>query len=320
MRMHAFHRNELLLGREAWARVAGASVCVVGLGGVGSFAAEAIARSGVGHLTLVDFDKVCITNLNRQLLALRSTVGRGKADQMAARVLDIHPKCDVRALPLFFNAETCDEVLDRPYDAVIDCIDHVGSKVHLLEVCVRRGIPVYSAMGAGGRTDPTRIRVSDLSETRVDPLARVVRDGLRKRGIERGVTAVWTEEPPADLDEVVQAGFVCICPDKANSPFACDDRNVVQGTVPWIPPMFGLALAGAVVNTIAAREMMGASAPRQERMRPAVGKPSADRKRQLTLQARLEALAPVSSLAPAPPASEARVGVAGDRDQNVSGG
>jgi tRNA A37 threonylcarbamoyladenosine dehydratase len=286
MRMHAFHRTELLLGRDAYARVAGASACVIGLGGVGSYAAEALARSGVGHLTLVDFDRVCLTNLNRQLHATRSTVNQPKAELMAARVRDINPRCDVRALSLFYDEATEAQILDRPYDAVLDCIDHLQSKVLLLTTCLQRGLPVWSAMGAGGRLDPTRIRVSDLSETRNDPFARLVRQGLRDRGVPTdthvGVHAVWTDEPPADLDEEVEAGFVCICPDKAGSPFACDDRHQVQGTVPWMPPMFGLAMAGAAVHAIAGREAVRrpADGPK-ERMRPAEGKLPNERKRQL---------------------------------------
>ncbi|HMV70031.1 MAG TPA: tRNA threonylcarbamoyladenosine dehydratase, partial [Myxococcota bacterium] len=266
--MHAFHRTELLLGREGYARVAGASVCVIGLGGVGSYAAEALARSGVGHLTLVDFDRVCLTNLNRQLHALRSTVGQPKADLMADRARDVHPRCDVRPLTVFYGPDTCDAILDRPYDAVLDCIDHLPNKVHLLRACLQRGLPVWSAMGAGGRLDPTRIRVSDLSETRNDPFARWVRQGLRDLGVPTdaatGVQAVWTDEPPAELDAEVEAGFVCICPDKAGSPFACDDRHQVQGTVAWMPPMFGLAMAGAVVHALAGRDAVRrpAEAPR----------------------------------------------------------
>jgi tRNA A37 threonylcarbamoyladenosine dehydratase len=297
MRMHPFHRNELLLGGPAHERLSGASVCIVGLGGVGSYAAEAIARCGVAHLTVVDFDRVCLTNLNRQLHALRSTVGEPKADLVAARVRDIHPKCDVRPMVLFYSPDTSDTILDRPFDVVIDAIDHLASKLHLIETCVRRGIPVWSAMGAGGRTDPARVRVSDISETRVDPFARVVRQGLRDRGIERGVGVVWTDEPPGDLDEAAQDGFRCICPDKMNSPFACDDRHVVQGTVPWMPPIFGLALAGAAVKALVGAPL--ASRPdarteqRAERMKPSSGKPSGDRKREL-----IAALQPVSSQGP----------------------
>lgn len=253
MRMHPFQRTELLLGQVGYARLRGASVAVIGLGGVGSYAAEALARSGVGHLTLVDFDRVCLTNLNRQLHATRETVGEPKAELMAQRVRAIDPRCEVRGLAAFYGPDTEPEILDRPYDAVIDAIDHMASKLHLLETCVRRGIPVFSAMGAGGRLDPTRVRVSDLAATRVDPFAKIVRKQLRARGITSGVRCVWTDEPPNDLDAEVQAGFQCICPDKMSSPASCDRRFQVQGTVAWMPPVFGMTLAAAVAHHVVGR-------------------------------------------------------------------
>ena len=203
MRMHPFHRTELLVGSEGFARLQSARVCVIGLGGVGSYAAEALARSAVGHLTLVDFDSVCVTNLNRQLHAVRGTVGKSKAELMGERVRDIHPGCDV-AIPKFYGPDTADEILDGPYDAVLDCIDNMTAKLHLLERCVAEERPVWSAMGAGGRMDPTRVKVSDISETRIDPFARIVRQGLRERGIETGIHAIWSDEHPNDLDAAVR--------------------------------------------------------------------------------------------------------------------
>lgn len=282
MRMHPFHRTELLVGSEGFARLRGASVCVVGLGGVGSYAAEALARSGVGHLTLVDFDRVCLTNLNRQLHATRETVGEAKAELMAARVRAIDPKADVRGIVAFYGPDTEASILDRPYDAVLDAIDHMDTKLHLIETCVRRGLPIFAAMGAGGRMDPTRVRVSDLSETKVDPFAKIVRKNLRARGIETGVTCVWTDEPPNDLDEAVQDAFVCICPDKANSPQSCDRRFQVQGTVAWMPPIFGMTLAAAAAHHLLGRTLGGAlPAPEPTAPRP-------------SRASRLDALRPVS--------------------------
>lgn len=293
MRMHPFHRTELLLGQEGFSRVADASVLVVGLGGVGSYAAEALARSGVGHLTLVDFDAVCVTNVNRQLHALRSTVGQPKAELLAARLADIHPKGDIRPIVAFYDAATSGQILDRAYDAVLDCVDNMTAKLHLLETCVQRGIPVWSAMGAGGRLDPTRVRVTDLSATRQDPFAKIVRTELRARGITSGVTAIWSDEPPNDLDAEVQAGFRCICPDKANSPHSCDRRLQVQGSVSFVPPVFGLTMAAAAVNHLVGRSI-ATSEPADRRLAPSVGKISGDRKRELTASA-LSALGPITS-------------------------
>ncbi|MCB9680329.1 MAG: tRNA threonylcarbamoyladenosine dehydratase [Alphaproteobacteria bacterium] len=297
MRMHPFHRTELLLGGDGFRRLSEASVCVIGLGGVGSYAAEALARSGVGHLTLVDFDRVCLTNLNRQLHATRSTVGKVKAELMGDRVRDIHPKCDVRVIPRFFDETTLPEVLDRPYDAVLDCIDHMQTKLLLLRTCVGRGQAVWSAMGAGGKLDPSRIRITDLDKTHTDPLARIVRKRLREEGITTGIQCVWSDELPAELDAEAEAGFTCICPDRADTPYSCDRRYQVQGTVAWMPPIVGLTMAGAVTRHIVGLAAAEAALPEDERQalrasrqRPAVGKPGKAEKRALTLAA----LQPVS--------------------------
>lgn len=248
--MHAFQRTELLVGKEGWARLQGARMMVVGLGGVGGYAAEALARAGVGHLTLVDFDQVCLTNVNRQVHALRKTVGASKAGLMAERCRAIHPKIDLSAHAVFFDAQNADTLLAPGYDAVLDCIDNVTAKIALLSACHARGQRVISAMGAGGRTDPTRIRVTDLEHTARDPLARVVRKELRALGIERGIECVWTDEPVNELDQAVQDEFHCVCPWGENDHHTCSHRNVVQGTVSWIPAMFGMMMAGTAVNRL----------------------------------------------------------------------
>ena len=280
--MHPFHRTELLVGGEGWDRLTRASACVIGLGGVGSYAAEALIRSGVGRLVLVDFDKVCITNVNRQLHATRRTVRDFKADLMAARALEINPTAEVRALNTFSDAETSAEILGDGYDVVFDCIDNMTAKVHLLATCAQRGQYVVSAMGAGGRVDPTRIRVSDVSETRGDPFARLVRDLLRQRGVERGVTAVWSDEPPNDLDEAAESSFRCICPDKdLKSRHSCERRHQVQGTVAWIPAMFGLTMAGVAVNRLLGREVEDRVTQQGKRRMGPSEKPSRARKKAL---------------------------------------
>ncbi len=246
--MHAFQRTELLVGRDAWQRIAGMRVMVVGVGGVGSFAAEALARAGVGHITLVDFDQVCLTNLNRQLHATRKTVGASKVALMADRCRSINPKAAVVAEQRFFDAASSEALLAPGYDCVVDCIDNVTAKVALLAACAARGQRVVSAMGAGGRVDPTRVRVTDISRTEKDPLAKVVRNELRARGIQSGIECAWTDEEPATLDEQVADDFHCICPWGENDHHSCSHRNVVQGTVSWMPAIFGLMLAGVVVN------------------------------------------------------------------------
>lgn len=258
MRMHPFHRTELLVGGEGFARLKAARVAVIGLGGVGSYAAEALARSGVGHLTLVDFDRVCVTNLNRQLHATRKTVGERKAELMGERVLAINPKCDVNVIPRFYCEEEADEMLAEPFDYVLDCIDNMTAKVHLLTRCALSGQPVVSSMGAGGRLDPTRVRVSLLSEVKGDPFARLVRKLMRRNGVENlDIPAVWTDEPPNDLDQPSQDGFRCICPDKdANQRHNCETRFQIQGSVAFVPPVFGMTMGAVVVNELIGRDIV----------------------------------------------------------------
>ncbi len=290
--MHPFHRTELLVGGPAYDKLSASRALVVGLGGVGSYAAEALVRSGVGHVTMVDFDKVCITNVNRQLHATRKTVRKQKVDLMVERAQAINPKAEVVGHALFYSPDTNDAILGPddapiPYDVVLDCIDNMSSKLHLLTVCVARGVPVISAMGAGGRLDPTRVQVSDIADTRIDPFARIVREQLRRDGIASGVRCVWSDEPPNDLDVAAQEGFVCICPDKANSPHGCDKRLQVQGSVAWMPSIFGLTMAGVAAGQLMERDVISKRPGRTwDRMTPVKNKLSKARKKELMAEAR----------------------------------
>jgi tRNA A37 threonylcarbamoyladenosine dehydratase len=254
--MHPFHRTELIVGRRGFSRLQKSSVLIVGLGGVGSYAAEAIARSGVGRIGLVDFDDVCLTNLNRQLHAFRRTVGLPKSELMEQRVRAINPKAEVQSWYRFFNHESSAEILEPGWDWVVDCIDNVTAKLHLLETCANAEIPVVASMGAGSKMDPTRIRVHPLDKTKIDPLAKVVRKKLRQRGVDiTRIQAVWSDEPPVVLDNDVADAFRCICPQSDNDVHSCESRNVIQGTVSFIPSVFGLMAAGAVVNGIVGRPL-----------------------------------------------------------------
>lgn len=254
--MHPFQRTELLVGRSDWEELQGARILVVGVGGVGSFAAEAVARAGVGRIGLVDFDQVCITNLNRQLHAMRRTVGASKVALMAERARNINPRAEVVVEQAFFSAENADRILALGWDHVLDCIDNVTAKLVLLEACVRHGLPVVSAMGAGGRLDPTRVRVTALDRTEKDPLARVVRNTLRARGVSGPIEAVWTDEEPATLDAGVAEDFSCVCPNGDNGMHSCEDRNVVQGSVSWMPAIFGMMMAGTAINRLLGRPVL----------------------------------------------------------------
>jgi tRNA threonylcarbamoyladenosine dehydratase len=254
-----FDRTGRLLGDRGMQRLAQARVVVFGLGGVGSYAVEALARSGVGHLTLVDFDQVCVTNTNRQLHATTSSVGRPKAELMAQRAKQIHP--DIEAVPVreFYREELAEALLPPSYDFVVDAIDNIKAKLHLLNRCVQLGVPVVSSMGAAGRLDPTAIRVSDLCETYMDPFAKDIRKLLkRKHGLDTerptGITAVYSIEPrrePLPLAyDADHDGFICVCPND-NDFHTCARRTQIDGSVAFVTSVFGMNAAGVVVRRIA---------------------------------------------------------------------
>jgi tRNA A37 threonylcarbamoyladenosine dehydratase len=239
---HRFNRLELLIGRPGLERLTTASVAVFGLGGVGSFAVEALVRGGVGRLTLVDFDHVDITNLNRQLHALEDTIGRPKAQVMAERCRAINPAVQVEALQAFYSAENSAELLDRGYDFVLDCIDHITAKLHLIEACLERGLPVISSMGAANKLDPTQVKTADLAHTRTCRLARIIRRELRRRGIHGGIRVVYSTEEFRPLDGGRPAAEAA-----ADSYQA---RRAPLGSSSVIPPLFGLTMAGEVLRAL----------------------------------------------------------------------
>jgi tRNA A37 threonylcarbamoyladenosine dehydratase len=240
--MRWFARTEQLLGPEGFARLAAARVTVFGLGGVGSFAVEALARAGVGHLRLVDYGVVDASNINRQLFALHSTVGRAKAELAAERILDINPDCRVDARQAFVNAETVAGLLEPAPDLVLDAIDSLSSKVLLLEACVRSGVPVLSSMGAGGRMDGAQAAVADLDGTRICPLARLVRQRLHRRGIRTGIRCVYTAEPARNV--------LPHDPQDAGEHVGTGRQRTPIGTISYMPALFGLRLAQEAIETL----------------------------------------------------------------------
>ncbi|QDE89035.1 tRNA threonylcarbamoyladenosine dehydratase [Myxococcus xanthus] len=255
-----FDRTGRLLGDSAMERLANARVVVFGLGGVGSFAAEGLVRSGIGHLTLVDHDDVCVTNTNRQLHATVKAVGKPKAELMAQRCQEINPAAKVEAVREFYRADVADQMLQPgQYDFVVDAIDNVKAKLHLLHRCVTLGVPVVSSMGAAGRLDPTAIRVEDLSETHMDPFAKDIRKLLkRKYAVETdkhtGITAVYSIEArrlPVTLQyDDATDGFLCVCP-QDNEFHTCDHRTQIDGSVAFVTSCFGMNAAGVVVRRLA---------------------------------------------------------------------
>ncbi|MGK5082594.1 tRNA threonylcarbamoyladenosine dehydratase [Bdellovibrionota bacterium FG-1] len=258
-RMHRrFDRFGRLVGDEAMKRLLQSHVMVIGLGGVGSFAVESLARSGVGELSLVDFDEICITNFNRQLHALNGLVGEKKAEVLAERVRKIHPQAKAHAVVQFYNERLSDEIFGRKPDLILDCIDSITSKCHLLDQCRKRDIPVISAMGTGGRMDPTQIKVSDLGRTSNDSLARAVRQILRAQygfpeSGDYGIQAVYSTETPRKpfgLQYDGGKGFRCVCPQNDNEFFNCDNRSLIWGNASFVTGAVGLNMAALAVQRI----------------------------------------------------------------------
>jgi tRNA A37 threonylcarbamoyladenosine dehydratase len=234
-----FERTRILLDADEQRRLAGAHVLVAGLGGVGSYCAEALARAGVGRITIIDHDVVAASNINRQLPALLSTVGQPKAEVMGARIRDINPGCELTVIREFLVPETVADIVPADVDFVIDCIDSLNCKVALVASSIERGLKVASSMGAGNKLDPARIRIADISKTCMCPLASVMRKRLRKRGIPKGVLTVFSDEPgraPLPPQPVEGRGRA----------------RAVNGTISYMPPLFGLMLAGAVVQRLIA--------------------------------------------------------------------
>lgn len=251
MSEHRFSRMKLLVGGEGMEKLKGARVVIFGIGGVGSYAAEALARAGVGHLTLVDFDEICVTNVNRQIHALSSTIGQQKVEAMAERCRQINPQAEVVPVYRFYDAAASDELLGPGFDYVLDCIDHITAKLHLIESCVERQLPIIASMGAANKVDPTRITVADIGKTEKCRLARIIRKELRKRGIAKGVPVVYSTEEFRPLsDETAVCAENCVCPNKEEQRWSCDDRRVILGSSSYIPPIFGLTMAGEVIRKL----------------------------------------------------------------------
>ena len=248
--MNAFSRMELLLGKAAMERLEKASVAVFGVGGVGSYCAEALARGGIGRIDLIDDDCVCLTNINRQLIATRKTIGKPKVEVMRERMLEINPKLLGHDFQMFYTVQNADEFDLTPYDYVVDAIDTVSAKLKLAEKAHEAGIRVISCMGAGNKLDPTRFEVADIYETSVCPLARVMRTELRKRNIP-SLKVVYSREPAREPIETEETSCKhrCVCPPESKR--TCTIRRQVPGSISFVPAVAGLILAGEVIKDIA---------------------------------------------------------------------
>ena len=262
-RLHRrWDRMGRLAGDHGMKQLRSSHVLIVGVGGVGSFAAEAIARSGVGKISIMDFDLVCTTNTNRQLQAMRDTVGKPKVSVLAERLRRIAPDVDVVEHPFFYEADLANRFLTPEVDFVIDAIDNITTKCHLIATCREKGIPLVVSTGASGRWDPTRIRVADLADTTVDPLAASCRKILRKNYAfpqkgPFGILAVYSDEhlsEPMELAYDKGEGFRCVCPQGANDQHSCEHRSRIWGTAGFVTGSFGLTCASVAVRQLAQQE------------------------------------------------------------------
>ncbi|MGG6313600.1 tRNA threonylcarbamoyladenosine dehydratase [Paenibacillus macerans] len=244
--LHQFSRTELAVGAEGLDILKKSTVAVLGIGGVGAMAVEGLARTGIGRIILIDKDVVDITNINRQIHALTTTIGQKKADLMCERVKLINPECETIALNMFYTEETYEELFKYDIDYVLDASDTIIYKIHLIKECLKRKIPILSSMGAANKMDPTKFQVTDISKTHMDPMARVIRQKLREDGIKKGVKVVFSTEPPvrprADVTEKIAPAGAKIR--KAKQPPASNS---------FVPPVVGLIMVSVAVRELLER-------------------------------------------------------------------
>ncbi|AHI06249.1 THIF family protein [Bdellovibrio bacteriovorus W] len=252
-----FDRMGRLVGDQTMKKLFNTHVMVIGLGGVGSWTAESLARSGVGKITIVDFDEICITNANRQLHALQGLVGKKKAEIMGERLRKINPQANIEVIVEFYNEENCERILSANPEWIVDAIDNMTAKAHLLATCRDRGIKVVTSGGSAAKMDPTRIKIADLGKVHGDPMSASLRKILRQKhnyssGKVFDIPCVFSDEPPMAPEELKYdngMGFKCVCPQKIKL-HSCDNRNMIYGNASYVTGSFGLALASYVVNQI----------------------------------------------------------------------
>lgn len=248
-----FSRTELLLGKDNMDKLKNSRVAVFGIGGVGGYVCEALVRSGVGAFDLIDDDKVCLTNLNRQIIATRKTIGKYKTEVMKERILDINPDADVRVHNCFFLPENADDFPFEEYDYVVDAVDTVTAKIELVMRAKKKNVPIISSMGAGNKLDASMFRVADIYKTKVCPLARVMRRELKQRGVKK-LKVVYSEEKPIRPieDMAISCRTNCICPPGAKH--KCTERRDIPGSTAFVPSVAGLIIAGEVIKDLCSAE------------------------------------------------------------------
>ncbi|NLM35313.1 MAG: tRNA threonylcarbamoyladenosine dehydratase [Clostridiales bacterium] len=248
MAQHALSRTELLIGKEALDKLKASKVVVFGIGGVGSFTVEALARSGVGKLVLIDDDTICLTNINRQIHATTKTISKSKVEVMKERVLQINPRCEVTTFETFVKEDNISEIITEDTDYVVDAIDTVSSKIALIVWCKQHNIPIISCMGTGNKLDPTQFRIADIYKTKICPLCKVMRYELRKRGID-SLKVLYSEEVPRKPkeDEVITCKTGCVCTGGTKK---CTIRRQIPGSISFVPPVAGMIIGGEVIKDL----------------------------------------------------------------------
>jgi tRNA A37 threonylcarbamoyladenosine dehydratase len=248
MLQHSLSRTELLVGKDGLNKLKDSKVIVFGVGGVGSFTVEALVRAGVGTIILVDDDTICLTNLNRQIHATYDTVGKVKVEAMKERVLSINKRCNVITHQIFVTKENIPEIITDDIDYVVDAIDTVSAKIALVEYCNEKGIKIMCSMGTGNKFDPTRFKIADIYDTKVCPLAKVMRHELRKRDI-KSLKVVYSEEMPTKpkLDDVVTCKTGCVCTGGTKK---CAIRRQIPGSISFVPPVAGMIIGGEVIKDL----------------------------------------------------------------------
>lgn len=254
--LNQFSRTQLLLGPEAMTALSTKRVAVFGIGGVGGYVCEALVRSGIGSFDLIDDDKVCLTNLNRQIIATRKTVGKYKAEVMRDRMLDINPEAKIEIHKCFFLPENADEFPFNEYDYVVDAVDTVTAKIELILRSQKEGVPVISAMGAGNKLDAGRLKVADIYDTKICPLARVMRRELKKRNVKKLKVVYSDEQPIRPLEDMsISCRTHCICPPGAQH--KCTERRDIPGSTAFVPAVAGLLIAGEIIRDLSKPEYRG---------------------------------------------------------------
>lgn len=254
--LYEFSRTELLIGKDAMEKLARSTVAVFGIGGVGTFAVEGLARSGIGKLVLVDDDCICLTNINRQIHATHKTIGQPKVEIMKERILEINPSARVSTHQTFYMPECANDLVQPDYDYIVDAVDTVTAKIDLILQAGKLGIPIISCMGAGNKLDPARFEIADIYDTEVCPLARVMRRELRKRGVEH-LKVVYSREIPITprYDEMTGCRADCICPPETSR--TCRSGHSIPGSIAFVPSVAGMLAAGEVIKDLIAMQGQG---------------------------------------------------------------